>query len=175
MGTGEGAPLASPIWTLNLPPDATPLGGACANHRQLTSRHICNTWLITAHSRLHLSSPPASPTTCLPATFSPHAKSITEASEDCQASPLVPPPLKPTSPPPFSKPDPSAHAQIHSGRTGRLALFSDSMAQPGINSWEHCTLRITMSGESPLKDSNNVYCAVTLGAPNSTLLMISLK
>lgn len=32
-----------------------------------------------------------------------------------------------------------------------------------------------MSGESPLKDSSNVYCAVTPGAHNSTLLMISLK
>ena len=85
----------------------------------------------------------------------------------------MPPPLKPTSPPPLSWPDPSAQAQICSGRTGKPALLADSRAQPGFSSCQRYSLRITESGESPLKDSNNVYCAVTLGAPNSTLLMIS--
>lgn len=159
------------------PSDAILLRSTHANLHQLTPPATSALpQLITAHNCLHLSSLLPAPATCLPATFSSHAKSITKSSEGyCLASLLMPPPLKPTSPPPLSKPDPSAQAQLCFDRTGRVALVADSMALPGLSSCRCCSLRITMSGESPLKDSSNVYCAVTLWAPNSTLLMISLK
>lgn len=176
MANREGGSLASHTWTLKPPSDPARLRSAHANHHQLAPPATSAApLLVTLHDCLHLSSPPPAPTPCLPATFSPHAKSITRTSEGCLASGLVPPPLKPTSPPPLSRPDPSAQAQICSGRTGRPALLADSRAQSGFSSCQRRSLRITKSGESPLKDSNNVYCAVTLGAPNSTLLMISLK
>lgn len=53
---------ASHICILKPPSDATPLRRAHANHQQLTPPATSVTpRLITAHDRLHLSSPPASP------------------------------------------------------------------------------------------------------------------
>lgn len=57
-GSREGGPLASHIWTLKLPSDATPLRSAHANHHQLTlPATSAAPQLITAHNCLHLSSP----------------------------------------------------------------------------------------------------------------------
>lgn len=62
VGSGEGGPSASHIWTPKPPSDATPLRSAHANHHQLIPPATSAApRLITAHDCLHLSPLPASP------------------------------------------------------------------------------------------------------------------